>query len=65
VEQKQNPRRSVGPRARGAKMPAERQADEAAFDRWLEAKLKSAYSSVLDEAIPDELARLLEQKLKD
>jgi hypothetical protein len=35
------------------------------FDSWLETKLRSAYSSVLDEPIPDDLIQLLHQKLKD
>jgi hypothetical protein len=35
------------------------------FDSWLENKLKSAYSSVLEEPIPEDLIRLLTQKLKD
>ena len=35
------------------------------FDRWLEDKLRNSYSSVLDEPIPEDLLRLLEQKLKD
>lgn len=36
-----------------------------AFDSWLETKLRSAYSSVLDEPIPEDLIQLLNQKLKD
>jgi hypothetical protein len=39
--------------------------DGSAFDSWLETKLRSAYSSVLDEPIPDDLIQLLTQKLKD
>ena len=39
--------------------------DESAFDRWLEDKLRNAYSSVLDEPIPDDLLRILQQKLRD
>ena len=35
------------------------------FDSWLETRLRSAYSSVLDEPIPDDLIQLLHQKLKD
>jgi Anti-sigma factor NepR len=35
------------------------------FDSWLENKLRSAYSSVLDEPIPDDLVQLIAQKLKD
>ncbi len=37
----------------------------AGFDSWLETKLRSAYSSVLDEPIPEDLIQLLHQKLKD
>ena len=40
-------------------------AGDGAFDRWLEDKLRNAYSSVLEEAIPEDLLRLLQQKLKD
>ncbi len=35
------------------------------FNNWLETKLRSAYSSVLDEPIPEDLINLLHQKLKD
>lgn len=35
------------------------------FDSWLETKLRTAYSSVLDEPIPDDLIQLISQKLKD
>ena len=37
----------------------------AGFDSWLETKLRMAYSSVLDEPVPEDLIRLLQQKLKD
>ena len=37
----------------------------AGFDSWLESKLRTAYSSVLDEPIPDDLIELISQKLKD
>jgi hypothetical protein len=37
----------------------------AGFDSWLETKLRTAYSSVLDEPIPDDLIELISQKLKD
>ena len=36
-----------------------------AFDNWLDEKLRSAYSSVLEEPIPDDLIRLIQEKLKD
>ena len=35
------------------------------FDSWLETKLRTAYSSVLDEPIPEDLIQLISQKLKD
>ncbi len=35
------------------------------FDSWLESKLRTAYSSVLDEPIPEDLIELISQKLKD
>jgi hypothetical protein len=37
----------------------------AGFDSWLENKLRTAYSSVLDEPIPEDLIELISQKLKD
>ena len=37
----------------------------AGFDSWLESKLRTAYSSVLDEPIPEDLIQLIAQKLKD
>jgi hypothetical protein len=33
------------------------------FDTWLDGKLKSAYGSVLNEPIPDDIMKLLEQEL--
>jgi hypothetical protein len=33
------------------------------FDIWLDGKLKTAYGSVLDEPIPDDIMKLLEQEL--
>jgi hypothetical protein len=39
--------------------------DSAGFDSWLENKLRTAYSSVLDEPIPEDLIELLSRKLKD
>ncbi len=38
---------------------------KATLDTWLDTKLRNAYSSVLDEPIPDDLIQLLHQKLKD
>ena len=40
-------------------------ANATGFDSWLETKLRNAYSSVLDEPIPEDLIRLLSEKLKD
>jgi hypothetical protein len=33
------------------------------FDTWLDGKLKTAYGSVLNEPIPDDIMKLLEQEL--
>jgi hypothetical protein len=53
----------------GRKAPRQRAAHSGGqgggFDSWLETKLRSAYSSVLDEPIPEDLIQLLHQKLKD
>ncbi len=38
---------------------------DAMFNDWLETKLRSAYNSVLDEPIPDDLIDLINEKLKD
>ncbi len=35
------------------------------LDNWLDTKLRNAYSSVLDEPIPEDLIQLLHRKLKD
>ena len=37
--------------------------DAVPFERWLDKKLKTAYGSVLEEPIPEDLIRLLQQKL--
>ncbi len=37
--------------------------DAAPFERWLDKKLKSAYGSVLDEPVPQDLIDLLRKKL--
>jgi hypothetical protein len=55
VEKKKSPQRKKG------LTPAE----DPAFDSWLDNKLRNAYSSVLDEPIPEDLIKLLHQKLKD
>ena len=67
--------RPVGKKAGSAKLvgndgPSKRGAAPSAygndaFDHWLEDKLRNAYSSVLEEPIPDDLLKLLQQKLKD
>ncbi len=59
--QRKEPRASREPQGSGPQPGA----GTAIFDNWLENKLKSAYSSVLEEPIPDELLRLITQKLKD
>jgi hypothetical protein len=60
VADKQKPGRKE---PRSEKKPSEGEA--AGFDSWLESKLRTAYSSVLDEPIPEDLIQLLSQKLKD
>ena len=60
VAEKQKPGRKE-PRGQG-KSP---NGGTAGFDSWLENKLRTAYSSVLDEPIPDDLIQLISQKLKD
>jgi len=59
--------KSPRPRQRGRRTerPVPGPAADADFDRWLETKLRMAYSSVLDEPVPEDLIRLLQQKLKD
>ncbi len=47
------------------KPPAGQGTEDVVFDRWLEDRLRNAYSSVLEEPIPDDLLRLLKQTLKD
>jgi hypothetical protein len=66
VEKKHNPGRKASRNPRTPK-PATKKPTEndALFDTWLENKLKTAYSSVLEEPIPEDLIRLLTQKLKD
>jgi hypothetical protein len=60
VDQREKPGRK-NPRQKAA-----RGAPQAGvFDSWLETKLRSAYSSVLDEPVPDDLIQLLKQKLGD
>ncbi len=51
-------------RAARTSPPAGAPADTA-FDYWLENTMKNAYSLVLDEPIPEDLIRLISQKLKD
>ena len=60
VDQKDKPGRKV-PRQKAVGSGGQ----GAGFDSWLETKLRSAYSSVLDEPIPEDLIQLLHQKLKD
>ncbi len=66
MENKQNPRRRDPRAARTPRNPAQAEGgSDAIFDSWLENKLKSAYSSVLEEPIPEDLIELLARKLKD
>ncbi len=60
MEKKLNPRQKDPRAGRTASSGG-----DAVFDDWLEDKLKVAYSSVLEEPIPDDLIRLISQKLKD
>ena len=60
MEQKQKPGRKE---PRSQKKPGN--GSDTGFDSWLETKLRTAYSSVLDEPIPEDLIRLLSEKLKD
>jgi hypothetical protein len=60
VADKQKPGRKE---PRGQKKTADGGA--AGFDSWLENKLRTAYSSVLDEPIPEDLIELLSRKLND
>jgi hypothetical protein len=65
VEQKYNSRRGNGSKQRGAKKPGGQVGADSEFDDWLEARLKGAYSSVLDEPVPEDLIQLLTENLKD
>ncbi len=66
MEKKQSSQRKEARATRQMRTSApERGALDTTFDSWLENKLKTAYSSVLDEPIPDDLIRLISQKLKD
>ena len=57
--------KSGGVRRERGKEGARTGTSENHFDLWLDEKLRTAYSSVLDEPIPDDLLRLLQQRLKD
>ena len=60
MDRKEKPERKA-PRQKAPRSGAQGEG----FDSWLETKLRSAYSSVLDEPIPEDLIQLLHQKLKD
>ena len=62
VAEKQKPGRKEQPRRDSKSING---SGGAGFDSWLENKLRTAYSSVLDEPIPDDLIELISQKLKD
>jgi hypothetical protein len=65
VDKKGIPRRE-GQTGRGQrKTPATGANSDNLFDQWLETKLRSAYSSVLDEPLPEDLIKLVNDKLKD
>jgi hypothetical protein len=55
-------KKPIPPRKRAA---AAKTDGENSLDDWLDAKLRNAYSSVLDEPIPEDLIQLLHKKLKD
>jgi hypothetical protein len=66
VTKKTDPRtKKGGARREPAKERIRTGTGENHFDTWLDEKLRTAYSSVLDEPIPDDLLRLLQQRLKD
>ena len=65
VRKKAGPEKLVEPASEAGEGSASRAGEGDAFDRWLEDKLRTAYSSVLEEPIPEDLLKLLDQKLKD
>lgn len=66
VNRKAGPKKLTGASGGSARAKAvETAGDSDAFELWLEDKLRTAYSSVLEEPIPEDLLKLLDQKLKD
>jgi hypothetical protein len=71
VDKKRNSRRPFAASANGRKPKSGAGAaggggdGETFFNEWLETRLRSAYSSVLDEPIPEDLIRLINEKLRD
>jgi Anti-sigma factor NepR len=56
-------RSSVRKRKPAVKEKAPGQSDPA-FDRWLDVRLKSLYGSALNEPIPEDMLKLLQQRPK-
>ncbi len=65
MEKKRNPRRPETAAWRDGQKPGADAGSDALFNDWLEAKLRTAYSSVLDEPIPDDLIKLINERLKE
>ncbi len=65
MEKKRNHRRPEAAVWRGGEKTGADAGGDALFNDWLEAKLRTAYSSVLDEPIPDDLIKLINERLKD
>lgn len=65
VDKKRNIRRPDAASRAGKKVKAGGDSGDTFFNDWLETRLRSAYSSVLDEPIPEDLIQLINEKLKD
>ena len=65
MEKKRNTRRPDAASRNGRKGKAVGDEADTFFNDWLETRLRSAYSSVLDEPIPEDLIRLVNEKLRD
>ena len=65
MEKKRNTRRPDSASRNGRKGKAVGDGADTFFNDWLETRLRSAYSSVLDEPIPEDLIQLVNEKLRD
>jgi hypothetical protein len=65
VDKKGNPRRDATAGRTPRKTATQRPASDVLLDQWLDTKLRTAYSSVLDEPVPDDLIKLLKDRLRD